>query len=263
MKENAILVRQLDIIKVYVDFSDFNNIYKVLNVKHVSTIHTEKTQNISRLLGIHLMGYVDREGHDINNKKACEITGYDYLGSFLLLFKTDDKFNALPLEENELECVFTFLTTGKVIPTQKEEGLEGFNERYGLNPLLPNIGITPRVHFKEHVPYVALLEYDLRSVPENKLEKVGEGLFQYSSLLISSFKEVEDVRLSPDEKYYVKCKTSMEHGCFYVLIQAKDVEDVDAILINNIDAVIDGILGRNEKQEEHLDMEDTMEEAMD
>ena len=60
--ENAIIIRQLDVIKTYVDFSDTNNICDAIDASAVSTIHTNKTQELSSLLGVHLMGFVDRDG---------------------------------------------------------------------------------------------------------------------------------------------------------------------------------------------------------
>ena len=114
MKENAILIRNLDIVKVYVDFSNLDNIKSILNCDRLSTIHTAKTQELSEKLGFHLMGYVDREGDDINNEVACEVSGYDYIGSFMLLFKTDDSYHELPLSEDELEKLYSYLTIGEI-----------------------------------------------------------------------------------------------------------------------------------------------------
>ena len=111
LKENAILIRQLDVLKVEVDFSNDNDLYRLLDAERVSVIHTKRTQELSERLGIHLVGYVKREGDDINNKLACSISGYNYIGSFMLLFKTDDKFNNLPLNEDELELVYGYLTS--------------------------------------------------------------------------------------------------------------------------------------------------------
>ena len=54
MKENAIIVRPLDIIKVYVDFSNIDNVYRSINADLVSTIHTVQTQEISEKLGFHI-----------------------------------------------------------------------------------------------------------------------------------------------------------------------------------------------------------------
>ena len=106
MKANAIVIRHLDILEVEVDFSDLDNIAKAIDAEYVSTIHTKITQAISAKLGIHLIGFVDRDGDDINNKKACEISGYDYIGSSLLLCKCDDGYNPYPLEEDELSKIF-------------------------------------------------------------------------------------------------------------------------------------------------------------
>ena len=121
MNENAILIRHLDVIKVHVDFSNDDDIYRLLDARRVSTIHTKKTQELSQKLGFHLVGYVDREGRDINNDLACAISGYDYLGSFMLLFKTDDNFKNLPLEEDELESLYNYLTNIEDVQEESRE----------------------------------------------------------------------------------------------------------------------------------------------
>lgn len=110
---NAIVVRWLDIIGVQVDFSDLSNIEQAINARRLYTIHTAKTLELSERLGVHLMGYVDREGNDINNQTACNLTGYDYLGSMMFLCKTDDRYNALPFTEEEYNRVYAYLTNGK------------------------------------------------------------------------------------------------------------------------------------------------------
>ena len=110
MKENAIIIRQLDVIKIHIDFSDIDNIARAINADRLSSIHTVKTQELSAKLGVHLIGFINRNCDDINNEKACEISGYDYLGSLMFLCKTDDKYNPLPFEEDELERVYAFLT---------------------------------------------------------------------------------------------------------------------------------------------------------
>ena len=109
MKENAVLIRQQDVIKTYVDFSDPKGISNAIDAERASTIHTEKLMNLSEKLGIHLMGFVDGDGNGDNNKVACKISGYEYLGSFMLLCKTDNSYSCLPFSEEELEKVYKYL----------------------------------------------------------------------------------------------------------------------------------------------------------
>lgn len=109
-RNNAILVEWLDVKKIFVDFSDVQNIYDAIGAKRISTIHTQKTQDISKSLGIHLVGYVNREFDTLNNDVACRLSGYDFLGSKMLICKTDDKFNNLPFSEEELEKVYAYIT---------------------------------------------------------------------------------------------------------------------------------------------------------
>ena len=241
MKENAIIIRQLDVIKTYVDFSDIDNIYQAINAERVSTIHTAKTQELSSKLGVHLMGFVDREGDDINNKKACEISGYDYLGSFMLLCKTDDKFNALPFTEAELESVYNYLTTGEVkskASFSKDE-LGDFLRKYNINPVLPNFSIKPEVTFFDEYPKIVLLTYNFGPDSGADLGQIGGELFKYSDVLVKNFFEEDGAYVSPEETYCVKNKTDMGAGCFYLLLQVLQGRR-DQPIIGNIDSFLGG-----------------------
>ena len=259
MKENAILIRQIDVLKVFVDFDDPNGIEKVVGARRVSTIHTIKTQELSNKLSVHLVGYVDREGNDINNERACQISGYDYLGSFMLLCKTDDKFNNYGFSEEELDRVYTYLTTGKI----KLDALQEFVNRYDLNIPLPMFGVKPKVYYKEDVPYMILLRYDLSSVLLKEYERIGTALFQYSSALLEECTLNEkQVNVSKDGKWYLK---TMMDGSFYnLLIQARGDDEEEIILINDAKTVVDGFLGKAPTSENNPhDMDTAMEEAID
>ena len=257
--ENAIIIRQLDVIKAHVDFSDTTNIMKAINSSHLYTIHTKKTQELSSLLGVHLMGFVDKEGDDINNEKACEISGYDYLGSLMLLCKTDDKFNALPFTENELETVFTYLVTGEIVQKHEEKLYNEFCERYGVNPILPTLPVKPKFFARSGVPYVVIARYNFDEAKGNDFNEIGVNLFHYSTLLLEKFENVSDVYLSNDGKYYLKCYKDSNSGFYYVLIQAKDVEGVDDIFIKDPKAIVDAMFNKDKKSETFKD--DALEEV--
>ena len=261
MKENAILIRQLDVLKIHVDFSDINNIYEAVNADRVSTIHTAKTQELSSKLGVHLVGYVDREGNDINNPLACKISGYDYLGSFMLLCKTDDKWNNYGFTPDELDRVYTYLTTGKIVNKVKVSEIEKFFEEYHLDPPLPRFDLNPKVYYQNEVPYVMLLRYDLKTLPEKKMGEIGKALFDFSSALQEECQlDDKGVNISKDERYCLKSRMS-EDGFYDVLIQAMDGEE---IIITNIDTMVKAYLGQlEEKPQKHEDVETTMEEAYD
>lgn len=259
--ENAIIIRQLDVIKTYVDFSDTNNICDAIDASAVSTIHTNKTQELSSLLGVHLMGFVDRDGSDINNKKACEISGYDYLGSFMLLCKTDDKFNALPFSEAELETVFNYLVTGEIVQKHKGELYNEFCERYGVNPILPSLPVKPKFFARSGVPYVVIARYNFDEAKGNEFNEIGVNLFHYSTLLLEKFKNVSDVYLSNDGKYYLKCYKDSNSGFYYVLIQAKDVEGVDEIFIKDPESIVKAMFTDEKDAKENL--EDALEEVVE
>ena len=265
MKENAILIRQLDVLKVYVDFDDPNGIEKAVNARRVSTIHTAKTQEISNKLGIHLVGYVDREGNDINNELACRLSGYDYLGSFMLLCKTDDKFNNYGFSKEELECVYTYITTGKVISATKANDATSFFDKYGIELALPNLYVEPKIYIREDVPYVMLLRYNLNDVPSNKLNDLGISLFGFSSFLIEKCQSDDDhVELSNDGKFYLKCLMENETGFYNILIQAR--EENDENLLKNAEAVIQkGFLNPEKPKSSYNedDVDTSLEEAID
>lgn len=259
--ENAILIRNLDVIKVCLDFSDIDNINKAINASHLSTIHTQKTQELSSLLGVHLMGFVDRDGDDINNKKACEISGYDYLGSLMLLCKTDSKFNALPFTESELDTVFTYLVTGEIVQKREDKIYDKFCEKYGINPVLPKFPVEPKFFARRGVPYVIIARYNFDEASDEEIISIGTNLFHYSSLLLNIFKKVDGVNLSPDGKYYLNFFKDQSSGYYYVLIQAKGAEDIDEIFIKDPESIIKSMFG--EEKESNNKPEDTIEEVLE
>ena len=181
MKENAILIRNLDILKVYVDFSDLDNIKSVLNCDRLSTIHTAKTQELSEKLGFHLMGYVDREGDDINNEVACEVSGYDYIGSFMLLFKTDDSYHELSLSEDELEKLYSYLTIGEIDNAKTSVDLDNKKPEVDLD--------APEELIEEDyddeillVPYVLIFDVKCKW-PKRSDKSFLDGSFAYPMVL--------------------------------------------------------------------------------
>ena len=262
MKANAILVKPDGIEKIYVDLSDYKNICKAINANGLSTIHTIKTQEISRKLGIHLVGYVDRHGGNLDNTLAAEISGYDEIYSLMLLCKTDDKWNDCPLSEGELECLYTYLTTGKVTVADDGDKASMFFKKYGIvNPALPKVSFKPEVYQLESVPYVMLFRYDMHKLKDKQLQELGEAMFHMADRLINEgFDIVDGVYLSPDKKYYIHSKMDQESGAFNVLIQAKD--EVDEVLIRDVTGSANGILGKP-KQYDHVDLDTAPEEADD
>lgn len=247
MKENAIIIRFIDVIKIRIDFSDIDNIYRAIDADRLSTIHTVKTQELSAKLGVHLIGFINRNCDDINNEKACEISGYDYLGSLMFICKTDDKLNPLPFEEDELEKVYNYLTTGEIVDNAgDEEGLLGeFLNKYRINPVLPNLSIKPEVTLYENYEKVILLTYDFSKAD---LGKIGGELFQYSDRLVKKFYDEDDALVAPDETYCIKCKTDLGEQKFYALIQVLEGRR-DKPVIGDIDAFI----GANEEYQSEME----------
>ena len=241
MKENAIIIRPSDVIKTYVDYSNFDNIYQAINAKRVSTIHTIKTQELSANLGIHLMGYVSQDFDSKNNALACQISGYDYLGSPMFLCKTDDKFNPLPFDEAELECVYHYLTTGEVksISSFKKDEAGQFAKEHGLNLVLPNFSIQPTVTKFDEYPNIILLTYDFTELSDSDYKDIGTELFNYSDILMKKFYNEDDAFVGPEENYCLKNKYDSANGKYYVAIQALKGRR-DKPIVGDIDKFIGG-----------------------
>lgn len=138
-----------------------------------------------------------------------------------------------------------------------------FFERYGIvNAILPEVEVVPEVYYEESVPYMILFRYNLSKLSDAQKEQFGKALFAMTSRFVNDgFKEVDGVRLSPDEKYFINSAFDNEREHFNVLMQAKDDEE---ILIRHVLAVTDGYLGKiPEPKHQHVDMETTPEEAAD
>ena len=262
MKENAILIRPDNIEKIYIDFSNDENICTAIEAKGLSAIHTIKTQDISKELGIHLIGYVDRHGGSLDNRLAAKISGYDEIYSLMLLCKTDDKWNNLPLSEGELNSLYTYLTTGKVITNYGNDLSRAFFEKYGIcNPILPKCNTEPDVYQLPEVPYVMLFRYEIKKMSDKDAEAFGKALFTMADRLLNGgFEKVDGAWLSPDKKYYINSKLDNENKAFDVLVQAK--EEVDEVLIVDVIGSANGIMGKLPEQNRE-DIDTAMEEAID
>lgn len=224
MKENAIIIRQLDIIKTHIDFSDLDNIARVIYADKVSTIHTVKTQELSQKLGIHLIGFVSRDCDDINNEKACEISGYDYLGSLMFLCKTDDKLNPLPFNEEELEIVYHYLLTGQIEAKGLDEETSKFFAKFDIDPVLPVFTINPKGLFVKGYPNVIILKYDFSEEGEDVIYEIGKELANYAGRIFEiteAYGDYEEATArSKDKKYCLHNYTNIVGGYFFVFIQA-------------------------------------------
>lgn len=262
MKENAILIRPLDVLKVEVDFSNLENINYAINADGVSTIHTQKTQEISDKLGIHIIGFVDRNANDINNPKACEISGYKYIGSFMLVCKTDSRFNPLPLNEDELETVYTYLATNDVALAKSNDAKTFFTRYEITNPLLPVSNVVPSTYYKKEVPYLIMFRYDLTNLSRQEIDEFAESLKRLDKrIFFENFRDVDGVLMSSDKKYYFCSLLDDDLNNFYVVLQAKD-DVTEEILLKNIKGTVNGFLGLIEEPE-HVDMDTASEETMD
>ena len=284
MKENAILIRQLDVLKVYVDFSNPDAIHEVLHCERVSTIHTEETRKLSNKLGVHLMGYVDREGNDINNQLACKISGYDYLGSFMLLFKSDDKMNELGFNEDELTAVYDYLIAGKIIPASINKEARDFIKKHDIEPILPGFSDVPSYSlFFDKYPNLLCIVYDEEELDADaEYERYGAQLFEFADRLIGEGEpiipgDVSSGSITSNGRCYQKNFRNPSGDKYYVFIQVicKDGEEV---LIDKAYEEIDSVKKKGEESDfdaiqfgkdlealmnETKTIEDTPEEAME
>ena len=231
---NALIVNDSGITKIFVDFSNFDNIYESLKVRRISTIHTRETQRISSILGVHLMGFVDRDCAGPNNKKACEISGYDYLGADLLLCKTDDKFNPLPLEEDELERVYKYLLNGKEAGNPYEKSTSGGEKRVNVEDSIEEaiddetvFAFTPINDIEEEylIGYFLMMDFDAKWVEsEDDYSFKSKNCIPLDCFLeeeikpyVINFKNfIEIVAVDLDNKV-VKVKVNGNVNCEYVL----------------------------------------------
>lgn len=244
---NAIIVNWLNIEKVNIDFSDFKNIEEAIGASHLYTIHTAKTMEISNILGFHIMGFIDRDGDDVNNSLACKICGYDYIGSSMVLFKTDDSFNPLPLSEEEVDKLYLFLTEGKVEPKKRNED---FFTKFGIRPILPNFDADGELKLNNDYPTLGLVIYDLKN---EDFIKVGEELFRYSSLMLESFEKVDSYYKANDGSYFIKNTWYCNREYFIVGIEANRVGK--SLYLDNLDNLVTLFINSNDG--------DAIEEAQD
>lgn len=248
--DNAVIIRWLDIVKADIDFSNYDEINEAINAERLSTIHTAKTQELSDKLGIHLLGFVDSNGNDINNKKASEISGYDYIGSMMILCKCGEGYTPLPFTEEEIDMVYTYLTTGEIKRKKETDSYDSFIKKYNINPILPNFDIEPQITLFEQYPRIIFVKYDYSHLNDKEMLKFGESLFKYSSRLLDNYTQYKQVNMAKDGSHYLKVYQTS--GVMYVVIQAIH-NSVEAPIINDLD------FSNKEKSE----IEDTLEEVLE
>ncbi|MBR0294950.1 MAG: hypothetical protein IJQ67_03470 [Bacilli bacterium] len=255
MSFNAVLIKTNgEVLKLEVEFdSDYRGLEDAIEAEGLSTIHTIKTQDLSNKLGIHLIGFVDRymeRSDKDNNELACRISGYDFLASDMILVKTDDKFNPLPLEVGEVDILYLYLTEGKISGGSPAE-LASFSEKYGINPILPSFPTKPKVYYVEEYPNLAFVVYDWRNITKEELEACGAEMFKYADYLVKHFTSAEEVScsISPDGKYYLKNQIINNSQYFTVVIQAI-LEPGEPIIVNNVLDFINLDLGNAEIKKE-------------
>ena len=125
---NAIRVSG-QIIKTHIDFSSFEGLKESSGFKRLYTIHTQKTIDLSHILGFKVAGFCDDHGYG-GPQLAADIAGYPSLPSDLILCGMDDQYNFLPLSEAEVEALYVYLKEGKKIADlpEAEDALEEVEE---------------------------------------------------------------------------------------------------------------------------------------
>jgi hypothetical protein len=123
--------------KVELDFASDESLKESLGFARLYTIHTAKTNEMSQRLGFHIGGYCDDRGRG-GPALAASLVGYECLPSDVVLFKMDEKYNPLPLNEEELNSLFVFLKTGKVISPEAKLQIQEFFKEHNIDLALPD-----------------------------------------------------------------------------------------------------------------------------
>ena len=251
---NAIRVSD-KIEKVFIDFSSYESLKETSNFKKLYTIHTAETMEITHLLGFHVGGFCDDCGSS-TNLLAGKISGYGTLPSDLILCLMDDHYEFLPLSEEQLDCLYIYLITGKVVDPNIDKTARKFFAKYKIYPVLPKLGTDCESFINKKHPNVLILKYDFdfNKIPENQISKIGEALFHYADHLIDAFKEMDDVYLSMGGDYFIKNLRDLDSGAYIVLIQAR-INKNERPVLNDVDI-------HNLVKDEEV-IEDTIEEAQE
>ena len=227
---NAILIDFFEKIeKVDVDFSSVEGMAKAVDSRGVYTINTQNILDITNKLGFPVVGFVDRymeESDRINNSLAADISGYDYLLSKMILCTWDSKYNFLPLSDRQVDILYTYLTTGKVInPSSGEEGdlISKFINDYDIENLVTlNVDFKPKARLHPKHANVLVLDYE---VPSEQLFSIGEKLFTFSDILVNKFIDKgSHVFMDPNLQYYLSNGFVIPGVKFRITYQAIDSE---------------------------------------
>ena len=258
---NAIKVSGV-IEKIHVDFSSIDAMYESTGFKRFYTIHTAKTNKMSAQLGFHVGGFCDDRGSG-GPDLAAKIAGYEYLPSDLILCFMDDKYNFLPLNERQLESLYVYLTTGKVVSSTVDDDAQAFFDKYQINPVLPEIGGNCDVIIPEPDGKVIVLIYDFNTdeMSDSEAFKVGENLFYYADKLVNEFENVGDVLLSPEKDYYLLNYRDTEAQTYVVLIQAIENPKEKQVLTSILDVIKDELSEQHKTEKELTDV--SIEESFD
>ena len=220
MNENAIRVSD-STRKVHVDF---NNIETSTGFRRLYTIHTAKTLDYSRQVGFHVGGFCDDRGQG-GSSLAARTAGYEDLPSDLILCKMDDHYNFLPLNESELNCLYTYLTTGKVVPLESDDDTaNAFFHKWNIQPILPHFDLPLSVEFFPRYPNVIALIYDETAAKTDKeIENYGKALFEFSDRCVNGLEDIGLCRVSLDHTYYMlNVRENGKWCCFIQALREKD-----------------------------------------
>ena len=221
MPFNALRISN-EIEKVTVDFSSYESLKKSTGFSRAYTIHTEKTNTLLNKLGFHVGGFCDENGSG-GSSLACQVTGYDDLPSDVILCLMDEKYNFLPLDEEQLESLYVYLTTGEIL---RPYGLESDNpalaffKHHAIHPSLPPIEDEPDAIFDDLYPDFICLRYDMSSFSDAELANLGREMFFYSDHLVNDYQNKDGFLLSPDGSHYIELKYEPAFGMWLIVIQA-------------------------------------------
>lgn len=226
MKNNTLVVDFGDknFKAIYVNYDNYYEEFcKIVDGSGISTIHTRETQDISQKLGFHIMGFIDKAGdlkERINNYTAAEISGYPYIHSKMVLCLTDNKFNALPFNEKQLNALMRYLKDGVVESIVDSDELQDFIDKYGINPLTINCpGVESVIEYRNDEEQLIIFKYEI-PMDDEIMNSFGGAMFNFSNTLLTKFIEEScGWRIDKNHKYRIKGKMDMASFSFYIAIQ--------------------------------------------
>ena len=206
--------------KVELDFASDESLKESLGFARLYTIHTAKTNEMSQRLGFHIGGYCDDRGRG-GPALAASLVGYECLPSDVVLFKMDEKYNPLPLNEEELNSLFVFLKTGKVISPEAKLQIQEFFKEQNIDLALPDFPLPMESIRFAQLPNLIAIIYDESSIQGQAAhDEYAKIQNTYYSLVKEKTEESGffEIRIAKDGSYFLRIQRY--NNLYYLYIQA-------------------------------------------